>query len=144
MRGRQALQVVHCLGEGAAERGDAVRVRHHVDVVEGVEGKVVGGDELERGGALGGRGGCVVGTAKPGAVEGARPEHVGAGPAEAVPEAHGEAEVVLHALAEHDAVLVVPAVRQVVGRVRALVRDGLDRGEITVGHQSFSLGVTRG
>src|SRR5690606_24805631 len=88
----QRLEVVDCLGEVAAMLGDRMRLAHHVDVVEAVERHVEPGEEVERGLALGARGGVIVGAGVPRALEGARAEDVAARPAERVPEAHREAD----------------------------------------------------
>ena len=53
------------------------------------------------------------------------PNGIGAGPGEGVPVADGEAEVVLHPLAEHLPVRVVPAEGEGIAAFRPLVTDGL-------------------
>ena len=130
-------------GEELAVLGDVGGVGHHVDVVEAVIGHVERLEELERYLALHGCRCAVVGAAVPRAIERAAAEHVGAGPAERVPEACGEAEVILHALAEDHLVLVVEPVGQLVGAVGALIFDLGNIGE-EVGHRdSYDLGVMR-
>jgi hypothetical protein len=137
--------VIDRLGEVAAVARRPNAPRHHVDVVEAVERHVETGEEVERGFALGARCGVVVRARVPRATEGARAEDVGARPAERVPEAHREAQVVFHPLAGDYAVLVVPAVGELVVAVGTLVTDRVDIGE--KGHQmllAWALGVMRG
>jgi hypothetical protein len=146
-RALKPLEVVDRLGEEAAMLGDRLRLGHHVDVVEAVERHVEPGEEVERSGALGRRGGAVVGARVPRAAEGACAEDVRARPAERVPEAHREAQVVLHPLARDHAVLVVPAVRKLVVGVWSFVTDRGDIGEKGTGHHTllaWAFGVMRG
>ena len=106
-----------------------------VAVVEAEERHAELGEELEGhvGLVLGlGHGVAAVGQPRP--VERALAEHVAPGPAEGVPVADGEAEVVLHAAAEHDPVAVVVAEGQVGGGVGPLVADGLDVAEEGIAH----------
>ena len=95
-------------------------LRSHVDVVEAVVRRAQLGEELERRVLLGERRGHRVGAGlQPWAIERAGTEHVAAGPVEAVPIADGDAEVILHALAGHDAVRVVHEVLEAVPGRRA-------------------------
>ena len=71
----------------------------------------------------------VPGRLVPGPVQCPLAEHVGTGPHEAVPEADGQPEVVLHAPASHHTVGVVPPVAERVVTVRSGVGDRPHRGE---------------
>ena len=121
--------------DDAAEVVDALARRgalgRDVAVVEAVERRAHLGEELERHVELGGRGLHRVGDGVPGALERAVvTERVEPVPAERVPVADGEAQVILHALAQHQAILVVPLEAVGIGAAEA---DGGDVGEV-VGH----------
>jgi hypothetical protein len=73
-------------------------VERHAELLDELEG----GRQLLLGGAH-----RIRARRQPGAVEGADPEHVRAWPVERMPEADRDAEVVLHPLAEDDAVRLV-------------------------------------
>src|SRR3546814_8302400 len=79
-------------------------------VVEAIEGQVELAHEAERGFALHRRRLRRIGVLLPRAIEGARPEDVRPRPAEGVPHAHREAQMLFHRLAEDLAVLVVEAI----------------------------------
>lgn len=125
----QPLEIVDGFGEVAAERGDVARIGHHVDVVEGVEGQVEPLEEIECRLPLGSGGARVVRPGEPGPGERPAAEHVRSRPAERVPEADREAQMVFHPPAEHDPILVVPAISELVVRLRALVGDDRQVGE---------------
>src|SRR5207237_8801659 len=100
-----------------------------VAVVEGVERDAQPLEEIERRLGLQARRFHGVGRSHPRTAEGRGAEGIGTGPAEGVPPADGEPELVLHALAEDLAILVVVPERERVGALRSLVTDGLDLGE---------------
>ncbi len=103
----QPVEVGPRLAQGGTWRG-------HVDVVEAEVGHAQLGDELEGRVLLGeGRLHLVLSADKPGPVEGAGAEHVAARPVEAVPVAHGDAQVFGHGRAADLAVGVVHAVGNV-------------------------------
>ena len=90
--------------------------RRHVHVVEAIERRAQLGEELERGVLLGERSlHRVDAGGQPRAVERAGAEDVAPGPVEAVPVAHGDAQMLGHRLAGDHPVRVVHAVRQFPG-----------------------------
>ncbi len=131
----QLLQMINRLGKALAERTDGVGIGHDVGVVEAVEGHVQFLDEGQRSLPLGTRRRRIVCACMPGATEGAGAEHIAARPAEAMPEADRKAQMLFHALAQDDLVLVVPAIGEVVITLRPLVGDGREFSEITGGHE---------
>ena len=135
----QRFEMVDSLGKAAAEAGDVVGIGHHVDIVEAIERHIELLDEGQRRFSLGFRRGGVVRTGMPWAAEGAGTEHIAARPAESVPKAHRHAQVIFHALAQHLAVLVVPAVGEIVAAGGSFVADGVKRGEIVCGHEGLLL-----
>jgi hypothetical protein len=68
--------------------------------------------------------------AVPRPLEGARAEHVGAGPAERMPIADRQPQMIFHPLAEHELVAIVVAIRKRIVRVRAFVAHGGQMVEI--------------
>ena len=102
------------LGEGAA-------LRRNVAVVEGEERDAELGDELECRVELRPRRLHRIRTgAEPGTVERPGAEHVGSRPVERMPQADRDPQVVLHALAEDDAIRLVDLVgKWIVGREAA-------------------------
>ena len=121
------------LAEGALVGGEIAKVGAHVGVVEAVERRAQGREQLK------GDAGFQLGLFDrllriPGPVEGTPAERVEPFPGEAVPIGDGEAELVLHPLAQNDLVRVVVAERQRVGAVGALEGDLVD-GEETGGHR---------
>ena len=107
--------------------------RRHVAIVEGVERSAQLLDELE---------GCMdavlrvfdgVGAVFPRPVHRPGPERIAACAAERVPVDHAEAEMLLHRLAFHEFVLVVPTEGQGVLGLRTFVTDLADFGEC--GHE---------
>src|SRR5712664_263675 len=100
-----------------------------VAVVEGVERDAQPLEEVERRLGLQARRFHGVGRSHPRTTEGGGAEGIGTGPAEGVPPADGEPELLLHALAEDLAILVVVPERERVGALRSFVTDGLDLGE---------------
>ena len=104
------------LGERRAFRRDVAVVEgeeRHAEQLEHLEGDV--GLELR----------LLHVVAEPGPQEGLAAERVGARPGEGVPVADGEAEMILHALAEHLPVRVVPAEGEGIAAFRPLVADRL-------------------
>ena len=128
--GLKFLQVIDRFGEAGAKAGGVLGIGHHVDIVETIERQVELFDEGKARLALGACRLRRVGAGQPGALEGAGTEHVAARPAEGVPEAYRETQVIFHALAHDHAVLVVPAIGEGTGAVRAFVADGIERGEV--------------
>ena len=137
-RGLQLFEMIDRFGEVTAMLGDALRISHHVDIVEAIIGHIQLREEVERHFPLLRGGGAVIGARMPGAVEGAAAEHVRPRPAEGVPEAGGEAEMLLHRLAQHDAVLVIETVGELVLAVRAFIADRRDVGEKVGSHVTNS------
>ena len=90
--------------EVGARFGERPALRSDVAVVEAVVRDAQLLEELE-----GRRQSCPsachrIGGRDPGPIERAQPEHVGASPGERMPEADADAQVLVHALAEHEAV----------------------------------------
>ena len=114
---RQGVEVVRELANEPRPRGD-------VPIVEAVVGNAELLDELERDGHLlaGGRH-RLSGGIEPGAVERPDPEHVATVPRERVPQAHADPEVVLHPLAEDEAIRLVDLEGQWVASVEPAERD---------------------
>jgi hypothetical protein len=111
-------------------RSHAVGLSHNVNIVEAVERYVQLAEELERGPPLHSSGGAVVRTAQPRPVKDPAAEHIRARPAEAVPEARRQAQLIFHALAGNDPVLVVEAVAERIAAGLALegdLRDGREK-----------------
>ena len=113
----------------AVRFGERLALGRDVAVVEGEERHVEQAEQLERGvGLVPRRLHRVAAMRIQGRMEGLAAERIAARPGEAVPVADGEAEVLLHALAEHDAVLVVEAEAERLGGARperrAAVGDG--------------------
>ena len=135
----QRFKVIDRFGKAAAERADVDGIGHDIDIVKTVERHIELFDERQRGFALGPGGGSVIGAGMPGAAERACAKHIAARPAECVPEAHGEAQLVLHALAQHHAVLVIPAIGEIVRAAGAFKAHRVERGEIVCGHGGLLL-----
>ena len=96
----------------------------HVAIVEREEGDAERRYELEGSLELVVRGRHRVRIGRqPGAVEGSGAEHVGAGPVERVPQAHGDAEVILHPHAAHQPIRLVHAERERLARIEAAERN---------------------
>src|SRR5581483_8551277 len=95
-------------------------------------------EELERDLGLPARERLGLASAEPRPVEGLAAEHVRAGPAERVPPADGDPELIRHALAEDEPVGVVEAVRERLVRLRPSVPDAIDVREERLGHDSTS------
>ncbi|CAB5370609.1 unnamed protein product [Rhizophagus irregularis] len=131
------LEMIDGFGEIAAMLGDSGRIGHHVDIVEAVIGNIELGEELERNAAFMLGGGGIIGTGMPRTVERTPAEHVRPRPAEGVPEAGGEAQMVFHPLAEHDPVLVVETVCKLVVGAWALEGDLGNIGEEIGGHRAL-------
>jgi hypothetical protein len=110
--GHLAIEIVGDLVQPVAAFLEARSFRTHVGIMEGVKGDPERGEHLEGDVRLLLRqvhrvAGPVLG--KPGPLEGLSAERVAARPNEGVPVADGEAEMILHALAEHDLVGLVEA-----------------------------------
>ena len=115
--------------EDVVALGQRLALGRDVAVVEAVVGSAQLLEKFKsRGGLLLGQFDCVA-VALPGAPERARAEHVGAVAAEGVPVADRDAQLLFHALAAHDAVLVVEAEGERILRIRTLEWDGLDAGK---------------
>ena len=140
------LRRLHLLGEQLADLADVpVRLlqrhalRGDVAIVKGEEGDVeqaehVEGDIRLHPGRL-----HRIGHVHPRPHEGLAAEGIAARPGEGVPVADGEAEVVLHALAEHLLVGIVPAKgKRIAAGSRTLVGDGLFLGEEAGGHREVA------
>src|SRR5690606_31136478 len=112
----------------------------YVAIVEGEEGHAELVEELEGVLQLLLRALERVARGVPRAIEGARAEDVGARPREGVPVTDRRSELLLHRLAEHDALAVVVAIGERVGGVGAFVPDGLDVFEIALSHGFASNG----
>jgi hypothetical protein len=130
------LDQVHDAAEqrhGLPERAD---LRRDIPVVEREERDAELGQELEGRVELLGRGvEGVTADRVPRTVERPDAEHVRPGPGERMPQANGDPEVVLHALAEDDTVGLVDLERQRVGGIETLVADRLgDLGEERLAH----------
>ena len=72
----------------------------------------------------------------PGTLEAARAKYVGPVPNEGMPVTHRQPELILHALAAHDAIFVVVAVAERLG-LRPDIADGLDAKEGSRGHAGY-------
>ncbi len=130
----QFLQMINRFGKALSERPDVVCVRHDIDVVETVEGQVQLLHERQRSFPLFARCRGVVRADVPWAAKCATAEHIAARPAECVPEAHREAQMIFHPLAKDHAILVVPAIGEIVGAIRSFIANGGELGEIVSGH----------
>ena len=114
-----ALRLPHHRVEVRPRLREGAPLRRDVAIVEAVERHAQLGDELEGRLQLRRRGRHRVGSrVKPRPVERSRAEHVGAGPVEGVPQAHRDPELVLHPLAEHQAIGVVDLEREGIGRIQ--------------------------
>ena len=117
--------------------GVGVPFRRDVAVVEAEERHAELLEELERGVELGlGGEHRLESRIVPRAVEGPRTEHVRPGPGERMPQADGDAEVVLHPLAEDQPIGLVDLEGQRVGRVEPTEADPpRNIGKVPLGHR---------
>jgi hypothetical protein len=129
-RGHFRLDLVDHRREVRDMLADRLRLRHDVDVVEAEIGQPEPCEELERFVELVVRSRLIDRTAVPGPVERAGAEYVEAVPAETVPVADRHAQLLLHRLAEHDAILVVIAIGQRIRRLRPFEGNRCDVAEI--------------
>ena len=137
--GRRLFGLKHI--DHAAKVVDAVLGRRafgrHVSVVKTVVRRAELCEKTERCIGLHASGFHRVGELVPGALERAVvAEHIETVPGEAVPVADRKPQLLFHALAEHDAVALVPLESERVARLRAFVGDRRDSFEI-VGHGGF-------
>ncbi|AOW24381.1 hypothetical protein BJP26_13020 [Sphingomonas melonis TY] len=128
--GLKLFEVIDGVREMCAVFGYRRGIGHHVDVVEAIIGHIELAEEVEGDRAFVFRCGGIVGAAVPGAIEGAAAEDVAARPAEGVPEAGSEAEMLLHRLAEDDTGLVVIAIGEFGVALRPFVTDRRNVGEV--------------
>jgi hypothetical protein len=119
--GLLALEVVDSRAQVIRALGERRAFGPHVGVVEAVVGHAERRKQLECHVGLLFRGGHRVAEPRP--LERLAAERIAAGPDERVPVAYGEAQMLLEALAEHDAIRVVPAKRERVRAVRPFVFD---------------------
>ncbi len=109
--------------------GQRLALGHHVPVVEAVVGIAQLLEKLEsRGGLLFGQL-QLVAVAVPRTTERSIAERIAAGAAEGVPVADSDAQLLVHALAAHDAILVVETETKRILGIRALVLDGFNSGK---------------
>ncbi|MCY1240255.1 hypothetical protein D9M72_530920 [compost metagenome] len=113
--------------------------RAHVGVMEAVEGHAEQVEEFE--GDVGLQLRRVHGVLEPGALEGLAAEGIAARPDEGVPVGDGKAQVIFHALAENNLVLVVMTEGKRVGAIRAFI---LDLGDIAEKSCAHGFGSSQG
>jgi hypothetical protein len=121
--------------------GDGIKIRDElrkrlafgrcVHVVEGEEGDVEQAEQLESDFGLGPGERHRIGAVVPGPQESLTAEGIAAGPAERMPVADGEAQVILESPTRHDTILVVPAKCERTFCIRAAIGDRSRRAEET-------------
>ena len=120
------LKHVHHRREVLQMLADRLAYRRHVCVVEGVERNVEQAEQVEGDFGLGPGHRHRIGATHPRAQEGFAAEGIVAWPAERVPVADGEAQVVFHAPAGDDAVLVVIMIGERIGARWTFIADRVD------------------
>ena len=120
-----AQRIVHERVQVGLELGERGSLGRHVHVVEAVVGHAQLLEELEGDGHLQAR--ClhrIHGRIQPRPIERPGTEHVSPIPGERVPQAHADAEVLLHALAQDHAIGIVDLECQRIGGLQPGERDG--------------------